>query len=165
MALLSEGSSVKESPKDKQASVPCVKGCTKILWWVTRACFTGEEELPRCIFIVLVHTDATHGTYVRDPFNYYAFRVNKVGLKIGGQDRPFPPFECHLGGNALNYTLPLWGLLQSVQSFCREQEIGITPLNFLQRNTILGWDLTTTQLPSETTGKYTIDLIMTLETI
>ena len=25
MALLSEGSSVKESPEDKQASVPCVK--------------------------------------------------------------------------------------------------------------------------------------------
>ena len=127
----------------------------------------GEEELPRCIFIVLVHTDATHGTYARDPFNYFMFGVNKVGLKIGGQDRPFPPFECHLGGNAPNYTLPLWGLLQSVQSFCGEQEIGITPLNFLQRNTIFGWDLTSTQLPSglcyETTGKYTIDLIMTLE--
>ena len=26
MALLSEGSSVKESPEDKQASVPCVQG-------------------------------------------------------------------------------------------------------------------------------------------
>ena len=64
----------------------------------------GEEELPRCIFIVLVHTDATHGTYARDPFNCFVFGVNKVGLKIGGQDRPFPPFECHLRGNALNYT-------------------------------------------------------------
>ena len=127
----------------------------------------GEEELPRHIFIVLVHTHATHGTYARDPFNYFAFGVNKVGLNIGGQDMPFPPFECRLGGNAPNYMLPLWGLLQSVQSFCGEQEIGITPLNFLQRNTIFGWDLTSTQLPSglcyETTGKYTIDLIMTLE--
>ena len=127
----------------------------------------GEEELPRCIFIVVGCTDATHGTYMRDPFNYFTFGLNKVGLKIGGQDRPLPPFECRLRGNALNYTLPLWGLLQSVQSFCGEQEIGITPLNVLQRNTIFGWDLTSTQLPSglcyETTGKYTIDLIMTIE--
>ena len=30
MALLSEGSSVKVSPEDKQASIPCVKGSTKI---------------------------------------------------------------------------------------------------------------------------------------
>ena len=28
MVLLSEGSSVKESPEDKQASVPCVRGST-----------------------------------------------------------------------------------------------------------------------------------------
>ena len=28
MVLLSEGSSVKESPKDKQASTPCVRGRT-----------------------------------------------------------------------------------------------------------------------------------------
>ena len=31
MALLSEGSSVKESPEDKQASVPCVTGST-LMW-------------------------------------------------------------------------------------------------------------------------------------
>ena len=30
MALLSEGSSVKESPEDKQASAPCVRGSTFI---------------------------------------------------------------------------------------------------------------------------------------
>ena len=31
MALLSEGSSVKESPEDKQASTPCVRGST-LMW-------------------------------------------------------------------------------------------------------------------------------------
>ena len=40
MALLSEGSSVKESPEDKQASVPCVKGSAKISWRFTLAHFT-----------------------------------------------------------------------------------------------------------------------------
>ena len=124
----------------------------------------GEEELPRRIFVVMVHTEAAHGAQGRDPFNYQPFGVTKVGLKIGGQDKPFPMFDCRLLGEAPNMTLPLWGLLQSIQSFCGDQEIGITPQNFLQRNVIFGWDLTTTQLPYglcyETTGKFTIDLHM-----
>ena len=37
MVLLSEGSSVKESPEDKQASVPCVRGSAKISRQVTLA--------------------------------------------------------------------------------------------------------------------------------
>ena len=40
MALLSEGSSIKESPEVKQTSVPCVKGSAKISQWVTLVCFT-----------------------------------------------------------------------------------------------------------------------------
>ena len=40
MALLSKGSSVKESPEDKQASVPCVKGNTKISRRVSLALYT-----------------------------------------------------------------------------------------------------------------------------
>ena len=39
----SEGSSVKESPEDKQASVPCVKGSAKISRWVTLALYTGDS--------------------------------------------------------------------------------------------------------------------------
>ena len=35
MPLLSEGSSVKESPEDKQTSVPCVRGSAKISRRVT----------------------------------------------------------------------------------------------------------------------------------
>ena len=49
MALLSEGSSVKENPEDKQTSVPCVRGSTKISRWVTLACFTGD-----CIGVISV---------------------------------------------------------------------------------------------------------------
>ena len=42
----------------------------------------GEEELPRCIFIILVHNEATSsGSYTKDPFNYQPFHVTKVGLK------------------------------------------------------------------------------------
>ena len=127
-----------------------------------------EEELPRCIFITLVHHKAVQGSYTRDPFNYQPFGAKKVWLKIGGQERPYPFFECNLNPDLNpNMTMPLWGLLQSCQSFCRELELGIGPDNYLTRNCIFGWDLTTTQLLYgmcyETSGKFTIDLIMLVQ--
>ena len=57
MTLLSEGSSVKESPEDKQASVLCIRGSTlmwgahifckiragaRIFRWVRIFCYTGN---------------------------------------------------------------------------------------------------------------------------
>ena len=39
-----------------------------------------EEELPRHIFITLVHHEAVQGSYTMDPFNYQPFGVKKVGL-------------------------------------------------------------------------------------
>ena len=51
MILLSEGSSVKESPEDKEASVPCVRGSAKISWWVTLALHTGPSKFFSKIFI------------------------------------------------------------------------------------------------------------------
>ena len=40
--MLSEGSSVKGSPEDKQPSGPCIKGSAKISWRVTLAHYTGQ---------------------------------------------------------------------------------------------------------------------------
>ena len=44
MVLLSEGSSVKESPEDKQACAPCVRGSAKISQQVTLALYTGQVQ-------------------------------------------------------------------------------------------------------------------------
>ena len=41
MVLLSEGSSAKESPEDKQASAPCARGSAKSSQQVTLALYTG----------------------------------------------------------------------------------------------------------------------------
>ena len=40
--VLSEGSSVKGSPEDKQPSGPCIKGSAKISWQVILALYTGS---------------------------------------------------------------------------------------------------------------------------
>ena len=43
--MLSEGSSVKESPEDKQPSGPFIKGSAKISRWVTLALYTSTPVL------------------------------------------------------------------------------------------------------------------------
>ena len=42
--MLSEGSSVKGSPEDKQPSGPCIKGSAKISRRVTLALYTGTQQ-------------------------------------------------------------------------------------------------------------------------
>ena len=44
--MLSEGSSVQGSPKDKQPPGPCIKGSAKISRCVTLAFYTGKCLLP-----------------------------------------------------------------------------------------------------------------------
>ena len=57
----------------------------------------GEEELPRCIFIVLVHNEAmSGGSYAKDPFNYQPFHVTKVGLKNRGTRETVPILRVQL---------------------------------------------------------------------
>ena len=43
--MLSEGSSVKGSPEDKQPSGPCIKGSAKISRRVTLAHYTGTASV------------------------------------------------------------------------------------------------------------------------
>ena len=45
MVLLSESSSVKESPEDKQACAPCVRGSAKISWRITLALHTSQIQV------------------------------------------------------------------------------------------------------------------------
>ena len=52
--------------------------------------------------------------------------------------------------------------------FMNEQELGIMPQNYLNRNTIFGWDLTASQVALgmcyETLGTFTMDLVMLVHT-
>ena len=52
MVQLSEGSSVKESPEEKQASSPCIRGSAKISWWVTLALYT--------VYVTHLNAPTTH---------------------------------------------------------------------------------------------------------
>ena len=52
--------------------------------------------------------------------------------------------------------------------FMNEKELRITPQNYLNRNTIFGWDLTASQVGLgmcyKTSGTFSVDLVMLIQT-
>ena len=60
MALFSEGSSVKESPEDKQAFAPCVRGSAKISRRVTLAIYTILllPQIDNCVLFTVEASEA-----------------------------------------------------------------------------------------------------------
>ena len=58
--MLSEGSSVKGSPEDKQSSGPCIKGSAKISWRVILAHYTGQYTGMNEIRVQNLSTETTN---------------------------------------------------------------------------------------------------------
>ena len=121
----------------------------------------GETELPRKIFITFVRHDACNGDITKDPFNYQHFGLDSIGLRVGGNERPFPSFKCNFqNGDVLK---PLWGLLDAVGFYRSDKELGISIDTYPIRNVFFGFDLTTTGAPAgicyESSESQTIEVI------
>ena len=106
----------------------------------------GESELPRKIFVTFVRHDACNGDVRKDPFNYQHFGMDTIGLRVGGNERPYPSFKCNFrNGNILK---PYWALLDATGFYGTDKELGITPETYPHRNVFFGFDLTTTGTPA-----------------
>ena len=106
----------------------------------------GEEgtTIPRRIFVVLVKQSAMHGTLGEDPFYYRNCQLKDVSLRVAGQNVPFPEFFCNFAtGNVLG---PYFATLNACGAFLNEIDLGIDVSEFVKRSTILGFDLTASQL-------------------
>lgn len=111
----------------------------------------GESNiLPRRIYVVMVKQTAMQGNKHQDPFNYSHFNLCEFCLRVGNHEIPFPSFPCNMTNEDTNddYIWPLFSLLQSSNAFVSENEMGIDMSNYKNRNVILGFDLTSTQLPA-----------------
>ena len=108
----------------------------------------NEAEMPRRIFVGVLNHEAFFGHYKKDPFNYQHLNISKVGLRIGGSERPWPSFDgIDFGPNSNMYALPLLGLLQATNKLLGDEELGIDMDNYRHRNCIFGFDLTSLSLP------------------
>lgn len=105
----------------------------------------GESELPRRIFFAFVNHIAANGSLQHDPFNYQDFDIDKVGLRVGGNERPYPCFEVNFSNG--NKLLPLWALLDATGFYNSEKDSGLNAQSYKGRNCIFGFDLTSSQTP------------------
>lgn len=103
-----------------------------------------EEILPRRLFIGIVRQNAFHGDFTLNPYNYQHCNAHRITLRVGGQIRPYPELECDIATK--NIMQPLSALLSATDSFLGDEELGITPLNYLKENFFIGYDLSSSGL-------------------
>ena len=106
----------------------------------------GETELPRRIFVAFVRHDACNGDLRKDPFNYQHFGIDTIGLRVGGNERPYPSFKCNFTNGDI--VKPYWALLDATGFYRTDKELGITMETYPHRNVFFGFDLTTTGTPA-----------------
>ena len=94
----------------------------------------------------MVREDAMHGNYERDPFNYKHFNLEEFSLKVGSEDVPVHKLKCNMDGNSNDILRPLFSVLLANHSLFSNEELGINPSNYRNRNVFfLAWDLS--QMP------------------
>ena len=106
----------------------------------------GETELPRRIFVAFVRHDACNGDLRKDPFNYQHFGIDTIGLRVGGNEHPYPSFKCNFTNGDL--VKPYWALLDVTGFYRTDKELGITMETYPHKNVFFGFDLTTTGTPA-----------------
>ena len=97
--------------------------------------------LPRRIIVVMDREDAVHGNYGRDPFNYQHFNLEEFSLKVGSERIPLPELKCNMDNNSNDILRPLFSVLLANHSLFSNEELGINPSNYRNRNAFLVWDL------------------------
>ena len=101
--------------------------------------------LPHRIIVVLVREDAMHGNYGRDPFNYQHFNLEEFSLKVGSEQVPLPKLKCNMDDDSNDILRPLFSALLANHSLFSNEELGINPSNYRNRNVFLAWNLS--QMP------------------
>ena len=86
-----------------------------------------------------------NGNLGLDPFNYHHFRMDHIGLRIGGAEQPFPIMEINLTNSKT--MKPLMALLEAAGYMMGEQDLGLDRHSYNGRNCIYGFDLTTSLAP------------------
>lgn len=65
--------------------------------------FTADDlfqgEVPKRLIVGLVSSSATHGSYVKNPFNFHHYNCNYAGFFVNSQSTPSHPLQPNYEGN------------------------------------------------------------------
>ena len=105
-----------------------------------------------------------HGNYGRDPSNYQLFNLAEFSLKVGSEQVLLPELKCNMDHDSNDILRPLFSVLLANHSLFSNEELGMNPSNYRNRNVFLAWDLS--QMPPgqsfEMTQEKPLSLILKL---
>jgi hypothetical protein len=96
-------------------------------------------QIPRRLLVVLVDSDAYHGTYAKSPLNFKHFGVTEAKITAGGHNYPNVPLKSNFADGQF---VELYNNLFDVLGMGDENKgNGITKDRFANGSTILAFDL------------------------
>ena len=118
-------------------------------------------QIPRCLVIGLVATDAFNGKIMANPFNFQHFNTDKVVLRLNGMPMPFEELEMDFANDC--FYQGYISLLQGTGKLHEDQGFAISPSQYKHGFSLFAFDLTSDQsacgtFDLATEGKLSLDI-------
>jgi hypothetical protein len=104
----------------------------------TTALFSGQ--LPRRVLIACVDSDAYHGTYRKNPFEFKHYNITRAKVVAGCHSYPEPAYALDIEKD--QYLRAYLGLYDTVGIERDDRGIEITRFGYVNGYTVLGFDMT-----------------------
>ena len=109
------------------------------------ACWSQENalvgQLPRRLTIGFVRTDAFHGVYPLNPFNFQHFDLNFLALYINGKQIPSRALQPEFDGLNCDYTRSYMQMSSSLGQAFTNQDCGLSYKDFKGGSTLFVFNL------------------------
>ena len=104
-----------------------------------------QTEVPTCLVVGMVNSEAVNGSYNLNPYHFQHFNVSNVGFFVNGEPTPHPAF--HLDVENGTYLQGLNSLYKISGRTMENSDIGITRDSYQEGYTLIGFDVDPTTSP------------------
>ena len=101
-----------------------------------------ESKIPTRLIVGMVNASAHAGDFSKNPLRFQHYNVKKAGFYIDNESACKPPYE--LSPSQGLYMAPYLELFSILGKFGEDQDMGLTPENFLEGNFLLPFDVVPT---------------------
>ena len=104
-----------------------------------------QGEVPTCLVVGMVKSQAYNGDFNLNPFNFKHFDISNIGFYVNGEPTTHPPLQLDVANG--NYIQGLNSLYRVTGKLMENTDLGITRESYKQGYTLIGFDVDPTTSP------------------